>query len=384
LHSLPSARHPPTASMGTSTKETQLTTIAITDIDAPTKPKAAPPPLSTFSTEAAGPVKLKKVALIYNPVSGNKKGKKRVDGIVKPMFAAAGVEVHELPTERAGHATELAANADLSGCDALLAFGGDGTLSDVTTGFLQRQERDGGSSSVVLGFLPGGTGNTICHDIYGRRTKGDKQIRQAIEVVLAGYTRQIDACSVACTGLDGQPLLRHSINIVTAGLGVDANAAAEKRRWMGPMRYDVSIIGELLKIHKRKPCPCTLTVDGQANALDLFVLTIMDNKHSGVGLRISPYAQIDDGKIDIMYTPQPIKSVSKALKLDGMIKKKGKHVLDTANVAYTTATEDITLTSEGGPVRVMCDGDSCGVTPLTMKVLPRAVTVLSPQTSPKL
>jgi diacylglycerol kinase family enzyme len=67
-----------------------------------------------------------------------------------------------------------------------------------------------------------------------------------------------------------------------------------------------------------------------------------------------------------------------------MIKKKGKHVLDTANVAYTTATEEITLTSEGGPVRVMCDGDSCGVTPLTMKVLPRAVTVLSPQTSPKL
>ena len=60
----------------------------------------------------------------------------------------------------------------------------------------------------------------------------------------------------------------------------DANAAAEKRRWMGPMRYDVSIVLELLKIGKRKIAPCRLTIDGTPNEVELFVITIMNNKHS--------------------------------------------------------------------------------------------------------
>jgi len=349
--------------------------VTTTQVQVSGKKKGPPPPLGPFSLPvAASPKSIKKAVLIFNPVSGGKKGKKRVDKIVIPMFQAAGAELVLLPTERPGHATELAKTCDLTGVDALLACGGDGTLSDVATGFLTRASAE----DVVMGFIPSGTGNTVMHDILGARPKADKGVRTAVEVILAGRTRKIDCCKVESTSVDGSPLVRHSINIVTAGLGVDANAAAEKRRWMGPLRYDFSIITELLKIGKRKPLPCTLGIDGQDSELDLFVLTIMNNKHSGVGLRLSPYAQMDDGKIDLMYTPKPIKKVGTALRLDGMIKKKGIHVNDPL-VAYSTASSTITLTSQANPVRIMCDGDSCGFTPLNMTVLKNALTILTPE-----
>ena len=95
------------------------------------------------------------------------------------------------------------------------------------------------------------------------------------------------------------------------------------------------------------------------------------HRHSGVGLRLAPYAQMDDGKIDLMYTPSAIKSVLKALKLDGMIKSKGKHVNDSL-VAYSQAADSIELTCDAAPQRVMVDGELVGFTPVKMRVMPSA------------
>jgi diacylglycerol kinase (ATP) len=149
---------------------------------------------------------------------------------------------------------------------------------------------------------------------------------------------------------------------------------------MGPMRYDVSIVLELLKIGKRKSAPCRLTLDGSSSELELFVITIMNNKHSGVGLRLSPFAQMDDGKIDVMYTAKAIKSVAKALRLDGMIKSKGKHVNDPL-VDYAQASSTIELTCDGEPQRVMVDGDLVGFTPVKMEVVRGAFKLFTPQQS---
>jgi len=347
-----------------------------------------PPRLSAFCEPASAPRKIQKAVLIYNPIGGNKRGKRRAERVVRPMLEGAGVTVVMLPTQHAGHAIELAATCELRGCQALLALGGDGTLSDVATGFLRRCADDSSSSaetSVVLGFLPGGTGNTLLHDIFGVRQRGDAAVRRAVEAVLAGRTRDIDCCRLECVGTDGStPLVRHSLNIVTAGLGVDANAAAEKRRWMGPIRYDASIFLELMKLKKRPPMPCQLDIDGEATGLDLFVLTIMNNKRSGVGLRISPCAQLDDGKIDVMFTPQPLKAIGTALKLNAMMKgaKAGRHVNDPL-VKYTSVQQQIRLSADGcaAPVRIMCDGDLCGFAPMAMTVLPHALTVLTPEVS---
>jgi hypothetical protein len=180
--------------------------------------KKPPPLLDTFISPALEPVAVKKAVLIYNPVSGGKKGKKLAEKVVAPMFKAAGVELVLAPTTHAGHAIALAAELGLSGVDALCALGGDGTLSDVASGFLSRSD----APDVALGFIPGGTGNTIMHDVLGYRPKmNGAAVRTAVRAILDGRTRRVDCSKFQCAGSEaGSTVHRHSLNIVTCGLGV--------------------------------------------------------------------------------------------------------------------------------------------------------------------
>ena len=61
---------------------------------------------------------------------GGTRAKKQYEQMVRPVLEAAGVEHTLHVTHAAGHATELAAAADLSGCDGLLFMGGDGTVHE--------------------------------------------------------------------------------------------------------------------------------------------------------------------------------------------------------------------------------------------------------------
>ena len=62
-----------------------------------------------------------------------------------------------LPTDSAGHATELARNAVASGADLVLVLGGDGTINEVANGIVHTE--------AVLGVLPGGTANVLAMEL---------------------------------------------------------------------------------------------------------------------------------------------------------------------------------------------------------------------------
>jgi YegS/Rv2252/BmrU family lipid kinase len=62
-----------------------------------------------------------------------------------------------MPTEEAGHATELAQSAVAEGADLVLVLGGDGTINEVVNGLAY--------SDVPLGVLPGGTANVLAMEL---------------------------------------------------------------------------------------------------------------------------------------------------------------------------------------------------------------------------
>ncbi|NDH91703.1 MAG: hypothetical protein EBY79_01160 [Actinobacteria bacterium] len=69
------------------------------------------------------------------------------------QYLARHHDVQVVETSERGHATRFATDAVTRGLDAVIAFGGDGTLNEVATGLA--------GSSVALGVLPGGSTNVF-------------------------------------------------------------------------------------------------------------------------------------------------------------------------------------------------------------------------------
>lgn len=91
--------------------------------------------------------------IIANPASGGYNSK--VLDSVKKILESKCNSVKVVLTERAGHATELAASAEE---DLVIAAGGDGLINEVAQGII--------GSSKFLSVLPFGTANVFCTE-YG-------------------------------------------------------------------------------------------------------------------------------------------------------------------------------------------------------------------------
>ena len=90
------------------------------------------------------------VVLIANPRAGSVSRRTR-DVIERALSADFKLEVVE--TERRDHAQELSGDAADRGFDAVVAFGGDGTVNEVAQGLV--------GTDTALGVLPGGTTNVM-------------------------------------------------------------------------------------------------------------------------------------------------------------------------------------------------------------------------------
>lgn len=96
---------------------------------------------------------MRRVLLIHNPIAGRRRARALAPRL-EAELGRLGVEVTPSPTVRAGHATDLARQAAEEGTwDAVLVYGGDGTVREAAVG-LQ-------GSRTPLGILPGGTVNVL-------------------------------------------------------------------------------------------------------------------------------------------------------------------------------------------------------------------------------
>ena len=102
-------------------------------------------------SEAGRPAPSKRMLVVVNPYATTVSD--RLRNLV--VYALRGrYEVDAVDTERQGHATELCREAALEGYDAVVAFGGDGTVNEAANGLAR--------SGVPLTCLPGGATNVYC------------------------------------------------------------------------------------------------------------------------------------------------------------------------------------------------------------------------------
>lgn len=247
-------------------------------------PPPIPPEHTPFEKEAQiRPVK--SLVLIVNPFGGGGKGLVTLEKVIMPIWRDEyKLQVRVLKTEFAGHTVELARDADLTGVDGLCILGGDGSMHELVNGFLQRDP----VPDVVLGLLPGGSGNSVMKDL------GTWDVAEACRRVARGASFAMDANRVRLSDN-----CIHSINEISWGLVGDVGVVSEGWRWIGPVRYDLCAMWSLAKAQRRM---CDLKIDDQEQiTADFTTLFVNQTQYFGKGLRACPAAMLDDGLFDMVY-----------------------------------------------------------------------------------
>lgn len=288
--------------------------------------------------------------VILNPISGSSAGRRAVETF-RASLEAAGWDVRFRPTERAGHAPELAREAAASGADAVVAAGGDGTINEVARGLLAA-----GADAPPLAVLARGTSNLLARDLG---IPFDP--RGAAAVVAAGAVRRIDAAAI------GERTM-----LCCAGAGWDAHVVRElsARRtghirvstWFGPIR---SALRDYAFPEIR------VTADGAPPVTGVLVLVLNCRPYAKF-FAPAPAARPDDGALDVVVVLPEGRS-----RLPRLAWKAWRGTMQSDPCVRAFRAREVRLEADV-PVPLQVDGDAAGTIPAAVTLAPLALRVLAP------
>ena len=222
----------------------------------------------------------KSVLIIVNPSAGSGSAAQALER-AQAVFNAHNVACIVRNTTCSGDGYRLAAEYT-EDVDAVVAVGGDGTLSEVLNGLMTRE------TLPMLGCIPGGTCNNFCIDL------GVTDAADAAEVIASGMFHHVDAGLVEHS--NGRT---YSLNTVAWGVGLRAVQIADQLGFLGPVKFDV---GGLIAILTIKPTTLTTKFTREGKTVtrsDQYVIAMsMLCQRAGNGFRFGPAAKLDDGLID--------------------------------------------------------------------------------------
>lgn len=301
-----------------------------------------------------------RLSLVVNPRAGGRRAPARLQRLVRALDAE-GLDHEILRTEGPGDATRLARSALERGGRYLVAVGGDGTVHEVVNGLLA----DDGSALVpdaVLGVVAAGSG---CDFI---RTFGLPANTVAAAARLGGETvRGVDVARVGYVDVDGRSAVRHFANIAEAGLGATTAARAVRLpRALGQSRYLAAFWAVLPSY---RPGDVRIVVDGVPAFEGRAVNVVAANgAYFGGGMHISPRSEPSDGLLELLvFTGRKTDSFTMLPKV-----YRGRHLPHRDIVELGGCRFVI---EPAGPLAVEADGEVLGTTPMSVEVVPGAITL---------
>lgn len=227
---------------------------------------------------------MERTCIILNPHAGS------AEAVRETLRRVVGrldrIEIRE--TGGAGTARELAARALEEGFERLVAAGGDGTLNEVLNGLAPDFAR------AELGLVPAGTGNDIA-----RTLEIPPDPEEAVEVLLAGATRRLDAARLECAGET-----RWFLNVSAGGFSgeVDEELKGEIKEAWGPLSYVRTAFEALadLEAYRVRLVLDPGTPKEERIRLAAVNVAVANGRYVGGGLHVAPEAEPDDGLLDVV------------------------------------------------------------------------------------
>jgi YegS/Rv2252/BmrU family lipid kinase len=187
------------------------------------------------------------------------------------------------PTERRGHARDLAYEAAESGYDVIVAAGGDGTVHEVVNGLYRAAKPD-----VKLGIIPIGSGNDFA---FGMGLLDD--LETAVTRLYYGSPQAIDLAVV--TDDHGRSAVFHN----NFGVGLDANVVIRTEAITNVHGFMMYLWGVLKTIALDfYLVPFDFSFDNEQVTQEALLMSFGLGPRHGGGFLLTPDANQRDGLID--------------------------------------------------------------------------------------
>ncbi len=304
---------------------------------------------------------LKEAAVVVNPVSASGITERRW-----PEIAAA-LEQEKLSfiysfTEAPGHATDLTRGFLQEGYDLIIAVGGDGTVNEVTNGFFHNGEAV--RESAALGYVSTGTGGDL-----GRTIGIRSDPIEAIRHIKKSQPRPVDLGKVIFINNQGLEETRYFINV--AGLGLDGDTVARVNRTSKVLGGFISFLwGTVVSLLLYQNQNMIIYVDGELVTDEPVTVVVIGNGcYFGGGMKIAPYALLDDGFFDIVIL-RDLSRINLLLNLPRVYR--GTHL---SHPRITNLRGKEIKVTAGGTVLLNLDGEQPGRAPAEIKLIPRALNL---------
>jgi YegS/Rv2252/BmrU family lipid kinase len=277
----------------------------------------------------------------------------RLDRAVK-ILRDAGRSVELFATPGPNRAGELACAAVDAGCDLILASGGDGTINEAVNGIA--------GSSATFGVLPGGTANVLANEI-GLATRPDHAAKQLL------YATPV---RIALGALE-RPGLPRRCFVLMAGVGLDArivyNVDPDLKNRLGKLAYWHGGFSQF-----GRPIPLFRASVNGAEYCASFVLITRVRNYGG-DFEIARQVRLTDNDFEVVLFrnnrfPDFIRF------LGGVI---ANRLAGTDGVVIARATQVAVAMLDDERVHIQIDGESMGLLPATIGIVPDALTLLIPR-----
>ena len=226
---------------------------------------------------------MRRLLFIYNPHAGKELLKPKLSDVID-IFVKAGFEVVVYPTQSYRDAYRKVKNFTEE-YELVVCSGGDGTIDEVVTGMMERQQR------IPIGYIPTGTTNDFANSLHIPKN------------LLAAADNAVNGVAFPCdVGRFNKGIF---VYIAAFGLFTDVSYQTEQevKNVLGHLAYVLEGTRRLFNIPSYR---IKVTHDGETIE-DEFVFGMVTNSRSVAGFRnmIGKNVQFDDGVFEVTLIKTP-------------------------------------------------------------------------------
>ena len=289
---------------------------------------------------------MKKAMLIINPTSGGEKAldyKEKLENKAKEYFEYVETKI----TEKAKDATAFAEEASKENYEAVIVFGGDGTVNEVISGIAEKDYIP------KLGIIPGGTGNLIT-----KLLEISQDIDEAIEQLDFNKTNAIDI------GKANKSYFGYIFSVGSLPEAIHNVEIGDKTKY-GVLAYAINTIKSVIKdeVFNIKIETENGSYEGEASQ----VLVLLSNYYADKKI----FEENKDGYANILILKNA-SIISKISLIPDLLKG---DIVENDNIEYIKA-KDITISSDT-KLESDIDGDQSDDLPVKITVLGNHIEIYS-------